>query len=116
VATSVGVSVGSSVAVGEGGTSTVEVAVHVAVTDGLGVLVGVGVTVGAGATRESRGQVQLIVANIAAVIVPRTANLALVRSTSVWPAERLLPFDGTSMNLPGILSLLWDQQQTERLH
>ena len=116
VAASVGVSVGSSVAVGEGGTSTVGVAVHVAVTDGLGVLVGVGVTVGAGATRESRGQVQLIVANMVAVMMPKTANLTLVRSTSAWPAVRLLPFDGMSTNLPGILSLRWDQLQTGCLH
>jgi len=116
VATRVGVSVGSGVAVGDGSTSTVGVAVHVAVADGLGVLVGVGVTVGVRATKESRGQVQLMVANMVAVMMPKTASLTLVRSTSAWPAVRLLPFDGMSTNLPCILSLRLDQLQTGCLH
>jgi hypothetical protein len=108
--------VGSGVAVGDGRTSSVGVAVHVAVAEGLGVLVGVGVTVGAGATKESRGQVQLMVANMMAVTMPKTANLTLVRSTSAWPAVRLLPLDGMSTSLPCILSLRWDQLQTGCLH
>jgi hypothetical protein len=49
----------------------------VAVADGLGVLVGVGVTVGGRATRESSGQVQLMVVNVAASTMIRITSFLL---------------------------------------
>ncbi len=104
VATRVGVSVGRGVAVGDGWTSTVGVAAHVAVTDGLGVLVGVGVTVAGGATKDSRGQVQLIVAIVMAIATTRTANLTLVWPTIVSLTVRWLPFDPTPTCQPCFLS------------
>jgi hypothetical protein len=71
------------------------VAVHVDVADGLGVLVGVGVTVAGGATRESRGQVQLIVAIVITMAMTRTADLTLVWLTVLSLTVWSLPFDPT---------------------
>jgi hypothetical protein len=115
VAIRVGVSVGRGVAVGDGSTSTVGVAVHVGVTEGLGVLVGVAVTVGAGATKESRGHVQLSVANTVAAIVPNMAILALMGPTRARPGVGRLPLDGRSIDLTCIFSLPWDERRMGRL-
>jgi len=75
VTAGVGVSVGVSVAAGVG------VSVGVGVNDGLGVLVGVGVTVGAAAIKDSKGQLQLMVATIATTTIPRTSTFFLFKSS-----------------------------------
>jgi hypothetical protein len=85
VSTGVGVSGVTSVAVGDGSVSGVKVAVQVAVADGLGVLVGVGVTVGERATRESRGQVQLMVVITTTNNIPKVASLPLISFTLLFP-------------------------------
>ena len=69
---------GTSVSVGDGSISGVKVAVQVAVAEGLGVLVGVGVTVGERFTRESKGQVQLMVVINATNHMPSIASLPLI--------------------------------------
>jgi len=79
VATRAGVSVGASVAVGEGCVSGVGVTLQVAEADGLGVLVGVGVTEGGRATEESSGQVQLTVIIAATIAGASTLQVSLFK-------------------------------------
>jgi len=105
VSTGVGESGATSVAVGDGSVSGVKVAVQVAVADGLGVLVGVGVTVGERATRESRGQVQLMVVIIATNSMPRVASLPLISCTLLFlPVRRARELVGTFVNCSGSAS------------
>ena len=105
VSTGVGESGGTSVAVGDGSVSGVKVAVQVAVADGLGVLVGVGVTVGERATRESRGQVQLMVVITVMNNMPRAASLPLISCTLLFlPVRRARESVGMSINCCGSAS------------
>ena len=108
-----GVSVGATVGVSVGTTVTVAVAVcsgvglhgSVGVAEGLGVLVGVGVTVGERATRESRGQVQLMVVIIATNSMPRVASLPLISCTLLFmPVRRARELVGTFVNCSGSAS------------
>jgi hypothetical protein len=79
----VGVSVGATVAVGDGGVSGVGVTVEVAEADGLGVLVGVGVTVGVRATEESSGQAQLMASIAATTAGASTFVVSLFKGDSL---------------------------------
>ena len=79
VATSAGVMVGASAAVGEACVSSVGVTLEVAEADGLGVLVGVGVTAEGPATEESSGQVQLMVIIAATIAGASTFVVSLFK-------------------------------------